>query len=59
MHSHGAFGDREAQSGSTTTLPITRIFGAVKWSKDLIERFFGNTIPTIANADDRVAILPV
>jgi hypothetical protein len=37
MHPHGAFGDRETQSSTTTTLPITRVFGAIEGLKNPFE----------------------
>src|SRR5689334_7408441 len=57
VHSHRAFGDRQAEAGAATTLPVACILGAIERTKDLLERFFRNAPATITHANHRVAIL--
>src|ERR1044072_307123 len=59
VHSHRAFGDREAEAGAATALPVRCILGAIERTKDLLERFFRNALATITHANHRVAVLPL
>src|SRR6185503_1030935 len=57
VHAHRAFGDRQAEAGAATTLPVACILSAIERTKDLFKRLFRDALATITHTDHRMAIL--
>src|SRR5689334_10590108 len=51
MHAHGAFGDRETETGAAATLTIACILGPIERTKNRLERVVRYAVATIPDAN--------